>query len=826
MSRISSYSSVSVVDLTDIGQINSHLSCNMPNSVIFDPNQNSYQPSWADTNLVITPVIAYNGTSLSLSASGLTITYTRKDGTSAATSLTSGETVSGGILTVSANKLATSTSGQLTYICDISYTDPEVGATINTQNTLTFSLISMATELKSVNITGDSAFMYDSNRVISGLPTITLTANLTNCSIAQWQYQNSQGGWVAFPTTYNASITGVNLTVNHQEPSIWLNGRKAIIRVLTDDPAVFDIHQVMKLYDGVAGNATVVAALSNENHYVPCDSSGNPTTWNGASTTISIFEGSENKTSTWTITTNLGNGLQGTYDSETFTFTPSSMTQDSSYVDFVCTKTDYSTITKRYTLTKQLSGADGKDAVVYMVETANGVQVINMDESSNYSPATITFKGFSITGNGAKTPYSGRFIISETTNGSTYTTKYTSSSNESSHSYTPTAYTSSYHLVGIRCQLFKAGGTTEEVDTQSIFIVRDGVSGQDGDDGLNGVSMGLGNYQDTIACTNSGAAKSASSITIPFFAFSGITRIPVTAVLGTLPTGVSITSNTAGTVNAEGSIVLAVANGATFSNTLNQGQINITLTATYNGQNQSTTHKYTWSKAIQGESPVFVQLSSPNGGTVNLNKTATIEARVFDGTTDVTNQCSFVWKRFVSGAYTTISGQTASSIIIDNTMVDDEMYLQCIATYGGSPYESYYTVDDTTDIDAVTYATITEFKNGQGCAAVYTRCYMNGVEQDPIVSTTFSETAPSAPHTGDYYYKLDSTNKTVTLMKYSGSAWAVVETDVDDFTYKYYRLDNKGELLDTSTPWKIGRVQYIDPSIVNGRMQFLCEVSN
>lgn len=826
MSRISSYSSVSVVDLTDVGQINSHLTCNMPNSVLYDPNQNTYSPSWADTNLIITPVISYNGTPLALTASGLTISYTRKDGTSTATALTTGETVTSGVLTVSANKLGATNSGQLTYICDISYTDPQVGSAITTQNTLTFSLISMATELKSAYITGESTFLYDTNRTISGATSITLTATVTNCSISQWQYQNSQGNWVVFPSTYNQSVTGTTLVVNHNEANIWLNSRKAIIKVVTDDPSVYDIHQIIKIYDGAAGSNNIIVSLSNESHYVPCDSQGNPTTWNGASTTIAIYEGNENETASWTITPTLGNGLTGSFDTTTFTFTPTALTQDTSYVDFVCTKTDYATITKRYTVTKQLQGADGQDAVVYMVETSNGVQVINLDESYNYSPTSVTFNAYSITGNGAKTAYSGRFIISESVNGSTFTTKYTSSSNESSHAYTPTTYTSSYNLVCIKCQLFKAGATTQEIDTQSIFIVKDGKSGEDGEDGLNGISMGLGNQGDTFACSSAGAALAASSVTIPFYAFAGITRIPVTAALGTLPTGMSITSNTAGTASAEGTIVLAVANGATFSNTLNQGQINITLTATYNGQTQSVTQKYTWAKSPQGDSPIIVQLRSPNGGTVNLNKTCAVQATVFDGMNDVTSSSTFVWKRFVSGAYTTITGQTSSSITIDNTMVDDELYLQCIATYGGNPYEAYYTVDDTTDIDAVTYATISEFKNGQGCAAVYTRCYMNGTEVDPIVSTTFSETPPSAPHANDYYYKLDSTNQTVTLMKYSGSAWQTVTTDVDDFTYKYYRLDNTGALLDTTTPWQTGRVQYIDPSIVQGRMQFLCEVSN
>ena len=34
-----------------------------------------------------------------------------------------------------------------------------------------------------------------------------------------------------------------------------------------------------------------------------------------------------------------------------------------------------------------------------------------------------------------------------------------------------------------------------------------------------------------------------------------------------------------------------------------------------------------------------------------------------------------------------------------------------------------------------------------------------------------SETAPSSPKSGDFWYKIDHSAKSVTLMKYSGSAW-------------------------------------------------------
>lgn len=160
-------------------------------------------------------------------------------------------------------------------------------------------------------------------------------------------------------------------------------------------------------------------------------------------------------------------------------------------------------------------------------------------------------------------------------------------------------------------------------------------------------------------------------------------------------------------------------------------------------------------------------------------------------------------------------------------MVTDQMWLKCEATYSSKTYSAYYTIDDTTDeLTAYTYATIAEFKNSQGFGAIYTRVYRTGEEVDPIKSTTFSNVAPTGASSGDYYYHLNTTAKTCTLKKYNGTSWAdATSADNDTYTYSYYRIDNKGNTLDTSIAWKTGRCQYIDPSIINGRMQFICEVS-
>jgi len=141
-------------------------------------------------------------------------------------------------------------------------------------------------------------------------------------------------------------------------------------------------------------------------------------------------------------------------------------------------------------------------------------------------------------------------------------------------------------------------------------------------------------------------------------------------------------------------------------------------------------------------------------------------------------------------------------------MVTDQMWLKCEATYNSGTYSAYYTINDVTDpLVSYTYATIAEFKNSQGFGAIYTRVYRNGVEVDPIKSTTFSATAPTGASSGDFYYHLDSTNKTCTLKKYNGTQWNnATSVDNDEYIYSYYRINNAGDSVDTAAPWKTGRV--------------------
>lgn len=604
------------------------------------------------------------------------------------------------------------------------------------------------------------------------------------------------------------------------------------------------MHEITKIYDGTAGNATLTAQLSNSTHYVPCDASGNVTSWNGSTTQLYIFEGGADVTSAWTITTQLGSGLTGSYNSTTHVFTPSALTDDTSYCDFVCSQQGYSTLTVRYTITKSKMGADGQDAVIY--ELKSSALTINKDISGAYTPSTVTFSSWKTIGNGSETVYQGRFVIQESNNGGTsYSTVYTSSSNESSKQWTPSA-----GVTIIKTTLYAAGGTTATLDEQTVVITKDGATGQNGADGLNGVSMGLGNYQDVLPCKSNGNTAQAKTINIPFYAYAGITRIPVTASVSGLPAnGITVSSNTAGNSSSDGSLVLNVANNSPLGNASTiTGDITITLSCQYNSQTQSMTYKYTYTKSLQavdGQNAVILQIYSDDGGIIrNSSGSTTLKLRLISGANEVTPTAVkwYKWSSTPTPGYHVISGQTATQLTVTSSMVDDLAFFKAEASYGGVDYgyNAFYTVDDLVDpYMSYTFATVQEFKNSQGCGAVYTRVYQNGVEIDPIKTTVFSDTPPTSPSTGDLYYYLDTTNKRCTLKKYNGSTWGNVtrgSSDSDTLNYAYYRHDSSGDLIDTTYAYNDytngvqknnqDRCIYVDPSIIGNRMQFICEVTD
>ncbi|QOV08250.1 hypothetical protein Kirov_51 [Bacillus phage Kirov] len=236
--------------------------------------------------------------------------------------------------------------------------------------------------------------------------------------------------------------------------------------------AEYEIVKVTNGTNGTNGTNAIMGVLSNDSHSVPTDSAGGNGNFTGAVSTLTIYEGASVATG-WTIVQTRSN-VTVTEATSSATATVTAMSADTGYVEFTASKSGYANIVKRFTLTKNKSGAS---ATAYWLMSSN--VAISKNSSGAYTPATVTFTAKSQTGTSAVADYAGRFIIAETTDGTAYTDKYTSSANEASKTHTPTA-----GIKAVRVRLYQAGGTTVLLDEQIVPVVADGTNGTNGQDAL------------------------------------------------------------------------------------------------------------------------------------------------------------------------------------------------------------------------------------------------------------------------------------------------------------------------------------------------------
>lgn len=407
--------SKTIIDLSDGKSLSVYLGSNQPRTQILDVNTNAYAPDWTTTagKLVITPVIYANQTAIALTNTALAITWKRKEGSSSESALTTGESVSGNILTVNTNKLSSITSGLLTYIAYVTYTDPDNGMAINATADITFAMVKTGQNAKSAWISGEQVFKYTAAGAVS--PTqITLSANLQNVSMGKWQYKNSSGTWTDYPTTSdNASITGTTLIVKPTH-GIFVE-EAATLRITTSDSNIGDTTSIYKVSDGAAGAtggtgaAAVVAFLTNENITFAANSSGQV-----AATTVTCnvvaYKGTSKVTPTVGTISGAPTGMTVTKGSATSNEIPVSITisanatlggsgQQQGKLSVPITSPVNTTLTINWSkVNTGATGSAGQNAVVFSIVAPEGTVFSNGEGS-----LTLEAKGY----NGASTIQSG-----------------------------------------------------------------------------------------------------------------------------------------------------------------------------------------------------------------------------------------------------------------------------------------------------------------------------------------------------------------------------------------------------------------------------------
>ena len=589
------------VDITDQRKLSAYITSNLPKTQSEDPNvlPHTYAPSWASSHLVLTPVVFLDQTSIALNASGLTITWKRKDGTSAETALTAGESASGGVLTVSQNKLSASSSGMITYICYISYYDSETKNTVNISSDITYTLVKNAENAKLAYVTADTyVFKYDSTSALVGADQATLTTQVQGVTISKWQYKNSSGNWADYPTTSdNASITGGTLVVKPAH-AVFTNN-VAQIKLVTSDADVYDTVTITKLYDGAQGDP----------------------------------------------------------------------------------------------------GAAGP----------------------------------------------------------------------------------------------------------------------------GGYSVVVGNESQVIACSSGGAVSAATNVTIPFVAYSGINQVPCTCTVGTMATGITVSSNTPATASAAGSLVLNFAKSATLGGT---SVLTGTVPLTFTVDGVTVTKNFTWTKGKAGSAgaaAVVFSVYAPNGTVVqNQSGSLLLATSAYAGATAITN-ATYQWAKYVGGEWVNISGATADTLTVNGADIVNIQSYRCTMTYSSKAYVDVITVEDKSDPYVSEMLSIGGFtvKNNLGGLVPYVIVRTNQHEVDALLGN-ISETAPASPASGDFWYQIDHTGHTVTLMKYNGSAWAAA-TETQELTYTWYAQDKDGNPI---TFDKSGKVIYLSAADIDSILTLQCDVSN
>lgn len=217
-------------------------------------------------------------------------------------------------------------------------------------------------------------------------------------------------------------------------------------------------------------NASFTISLTNDNHIIPTDSTGENGNYSGCETTISAVFGSELVTENCTFTQLPSQGITGNWNSKTFTYTVTNMTTDTGYVDItakysvtISDKQEIRSDTKRFVLSKR---KDVENTIVYTLQSSD--TIIKKLTDNTFDPKTIKFSSFYREGNLSQKKYNGAFQILES-DGGVFTEKYFSSVKQSEIVYTP----KSDNVTKIQCVLYKELDKTDELDRYTINVISD-----------------------------------------------------------------------------------------------------------------------------------------------------------------------------------------------------------------------------------------------------------------------------------------------------------------------------------------------------------------
>ena len=191
-----------------------------------------------------------------------------------------------------------------------------------------------------------------------------------------------------------------------------------------------------------------------------------------------------------------------------------------------------------------------------------------------------------------------------------------------------------------------------------------------------------------------------------------------------------------------------------------------------------------WSPAPEDLKSITFQLYAPKGYLItNDVPEVTLQTFAYDGSNLITN-ATFKWYSWSGENWTEVNNSTGTSLVVNKNQVLKSCVYKCEMAYNNDVYEATATVEDKTDIyDSLIRVTAKRTSNNSIYWILYATVYSEEGERDTLLGPV-SETAPTSPTTGAYWYQIDPSNYSITLKKYSGTAW-VTSTDKQELLYDW-----------------------------------------
>lgn len=262
---------------------------------------------------------------------------------------------------------------------------------------------------------------------------------------------------------------------------LWTNGEDILTAtVARDKGSVYVSSDWQKLNhytdDTVANQAleearkahNVVMQLDNEYQGIPADWQGNITAFPTVQTTAQVFYGQQDVSASCSYSTNKSSGITGRWDNTRRTYTVTGLSADTGWVDITANYLGIFNVTKRFNVAKNKNGKPGR---TYFIELS--LQALKRGQDGLLTPDEITVHGYYRDGDSAdRHDYVGRFQLQASTDGKTYTTISSSSTDVSGQRFTQ-LNTVSKNYIFFRVNFYHPGGFTNLIDYQTIPVLID-----------------------------------------------------------------------------------------------------------------------------------------------------------------------------------------------------------------------------------------------------------------------------------------------------------------------------------------------------------------